>query len=359
MSPKKVIVSFSGGVDSSIALLLLKQQAYDVTAVFMKNWEDDDDDDFCNAEQDIKDAETICENLNTPLKKVNFSTEYWDHVFSHFLKIYQLGQTPNPDVMCNKKIKFETFLHYSKKLGGDFIATGHYVRKRILKNGECQLLKGIDPNKDQSYFLYMLNQKQLKLSLFPIGKFIKPDVRAIAKKYGLITHNKKDSTGICFIGERKLRVFLKRYLPQKHGEIHNEQGRIIGKHDGLMYYTIGQRKGLGIGGKRDASEEPWFVINKDIRNNRLIVVQGQNHPMLFKRTLKATNLNWISGRLSKNPLYCYAKIRYRQTDQICTVITNNNKSVIVNFQIPQRAVTPGQSIVFYNHEVCLGGGIIV
>ena len=353
----KVIVGLSGGVDSSAALLLLKQQNYDVTAVFMKNWEEDDNDDFCSAEDDIKDAEAVCKRLDIPFKKINFSAEYWDQVFTHFLKEYQAGRTPNPDVLCNKEIKFKAFLNYAKQLGGEFIATGHYARKRVLDNGECQLLKGLDPDKDQSYFLYMLDQAQLKLSLFPIGEFTKPAVREIAEKNALITHNKKDSTGICFIGERKFKTFLNRYLPAQPGEIHDQKGKAIGKHDGLMYYTIGQRQGLGIGGIKNADQQPWFVANKDIQNNRLIVVQGQDHPMLFKTKLSAVNLHWIRGKAPGNRLYCHAKIRYRQSDQSCEVVIDKS-SATVSFSSPQRAITPGQSIVFYDNEVCLGGGII-
>ena len=358
---KKIIIGLSGGVDSSVALLLLKQKSYDVTAVFMKNWEEDDiDSNSCNAEADIKDAEDVCKTLDVPLKKINFSSEYWDNVFVQFLEEYQLGRTPNPDILCNKEIKFKAFVNYAKQLGGDYIATGHYVRKRILDSGKFQLLKGLDSNKDQSYFLYMLNQRQLKNSFFPLGTLNKSTVRSIAKKYKLKTYNKKDSTGICFIGKRKFKKFLTRYLPALPGEIHDEKGTVLGKHDGVIYYTIGQRKGLGIGGIQNKYEQPWFVAKKDIQNNRLIVVQGTKHYMLLRNQLQAKNLHWILNRAPAHKFYCKAKIRYRQCDQDCEVILNktNEKNARVNFKLPQRGITEGQSVVFYDNEVCLGGGII-
>ena len=354
---KKIIVGVSGGVDSSVAALLLKQQGSEVTGVFMKNWEEDDTDDFCSAEDDIQDAQSICQSIGIDFKKINFAAEYWDHVFAYFLEEYRAGRTPNPDVLCNKEIKFKAFLDYAKHLGGNYIATGHYARKRTLKNGEYQLLKGLDHNKDQSYFLYTLGQEQLHYTLFPIGELEKKTVREIAEKHHLVTHNKKDSTGICFIGERKFKTFLKQYLPAKAGEIHDENGIVIGKHDGLMYYTIGQRQGLGIGGVKGRPEIPWFAAQKDLKNNILITVQGNNHPLLLRQELSALKLHWVKGEAPSTEFKCKAKARYRQADQACSVTIENNQAQVI-FDQPQRAITPGQSIVFYADEVCLGGGII-
>ncbi len=354
---QKIIVGASGGVDSSVAALLLKQQGFDVTGVFMKNWEEDDTDEFCSAKEDIKDAQSICQSIGIPFQRINFAAEYWDHVFEYFLEEYKAGRTPNPDILCNKEIKFKAFLDYAKQLGGEYIATGHYARKRTLENGEHQLLKGLDHNKDQSYFLYTLGQDQLQYTLFPIGELEKPKVRAIAKKHGLVTYNKKDSTGICFIGERKFKAFLNQYLPAQPGEIHDENGIVIGKHDGLMYYTIGQRQGLGVGGVKNRPEIPWFAAKKDLKNNVLIAVQGHNHPLLFKDNLTAIKLDWIKGEAPDREFTCTAKTRYRQADQACTVYIQKDKTH-VKFEKPQRAITPGQSVVFYNGEVCLGGGVI-
>ncbi|MCF6767255.1 tRNA 2-thiouridine(34) synthase MnmA [Thiotrichales bacterium 19S11-10] len=358
MMSKKVILGLSGGVDSSVSAIKLLEAGYDVTAVFMKNWEEDDNDEFCSASEDIADAEAVCQKLKIPFKKINFASEYWDYVFEYFLKEYKAGRTPNPDILCNKEIKFKAFLDYAKVLGGDFIATGHYVRKDY-HNGKYRLLKGLDPNKDQSYFLCALNQAQLEPALFPIGEIEKPKVRQIAEESGLITHNKKDSTGICFIGERKFKDFLNQYLPAKPGNIEDEFGNVIGKHDGLMYYTIGQRQGLGIGGVKNRPEAPWFSAEKDLERNVLIAVQGSNHPLLFASSLTANQFNWISGKPPKSNFNAKAKIRYRQRDQLCQVSVLDSGIVEISFTEPQRAITEGQSVVLYNDDVCLGGGVII
>lgn len=352
-----VIVGMSGGVDSSVSALLLQQQGYHVEGLFMKNWEEDGNDDNCSADQDLVDAQAVALKLGIRLHTVNFSTEYWDRVFSYFLEEYQAGRTPNPDIMCNKEIKFRAFLDYAKALGADFIATGHYVRSKKEKE-KTFLLKGLDKNKDQSYFLYALSQEQIKDALFPIGELEKPEVRKIAEQYEFRNHNKKDSTGICFIGERKFRDFLQQYLPAQPGKIKTEDGKIIGEHQGLMYYTIGQRQGLGIGGMKDKSESAWYVADKNLKHNTLIVVQRNDHPLLFKPTLTAQQLTWVSGTLPKMPLEGTAKIRYRQADQACKIEKTEDDKIYVTFSEAQRAVTPGQSIVLYDGEICLGGGII-
>ena len=354
---EKIVIGMSGGVDSSVSALLLKKQGIEVIGIFMKNWEEDDTEEFCSASKDINDAELVCKSINIPFKKVNFSNEYWNYVFKHFLIEYKNGRTPNPDILCNKEIKFKIFLDYAKMLGSNLIATGHYARKHKLKNGEYQLVKGIDLNKDQTYFLYRLNQKQLKHIIFPIGELTKPQVRKIAKKKQFITYDKKGSTGICFIGKRKFKEFLKRYLPAQPGKIHDENGIIIGQHSGLMYYTIGQRQGLGIGGMKKRSKTPWFVVDKNLNDNILVAVQGHDHPLLFKKTLLAIDVHWIQGK-AFNKVNCKAKIRYRQPDQTCYIKINDDKSVYVEFKNSQRAIAPGQSIVFYNGDICLGGGII-
>ncbi len=351
-----IVVGMSGGVDSSVAALLLKQQGHQVTGVFMKNWEEDDTAEYCSAAEDIADAQAVCDKLSIPLKTINFAAEYWDGVFEHFLAEYQAGRTPNPDILCNREIKFKAFLDYAKVLTADYIATGHYVRKQTDADQQT-LCKGLDPNKDQSYFLYTLNQSQLAASIFPIGELEKPIVRAIAEQAGLINHNKKDSTGICFIGERKFKQFLSQYLPAQPGEIQTEGGQVIGHHDGLMYYTIGQRQGLGIGGRKDADDRPWYVAQKDLERNVLIVVQGSDHPLLFKQTLVAEQLTWVHGDAPMTPLHCRAKTRYRQADQACQVSIEHGQAV-VEFEQAQRAITPGQSVVFYQGDICLGGGVI-
>lgn len=353
----KVIVGLSGGVDSAVTAFLLKEQGYDVTGIFMRNWEADPDDPICQAEQDLQDAKATCEHLEIPFEVVNFSKTYWQNVFQHCLDEFAAGRTPNPDIWCNKEIKFKVFLEHAIKLGADYLATGHYVRKQN-QNGKNQLLKGIDPNKDQSYFLYTLGQTELSHALFPLGELQKPQVREIAKKAGLSNFNKKDSTGICFIGERKFKQFLNEFLLTKPGMMKTPEGEIIGQHDGLMFYTLGQRKGLEIGGRKHANDDAWYVLAKDIANNILIVGQGHDHPLLFSNELICDDLHWVNGESPQMPLNCSAKIRYRQVDQTCTVIKLDEKQYKVQFSQPQRAITPGQSIVFYQDELCLGGGII-
>ena len=355
---KKVICGMSGGVDSSVSAFILQQQGYQVEGLFMKNWEEDDDTDYCTAAADLADAQAVCDKLGIKLHKINFAAEYWDNVFEHFLSEYKAGRTPNPDILCNKEIKFKAFLEYAAEdLGANYIATGHYVRRRGTDDN-AQLLRGLDANKDQSYFLYTLSSKQVGQSLFPVGDIEKPIVRAIAEDLGLITAKKKDSTGICFIGERKFKDFLARYLPAQPGNIRTVEGDIIGRHDGLMYHTLGQRKGLGIGGVKGASEEAWYVVEKDLVNNELIVAQGHDHSALLSIGLVAQQLHWVDRQPIREPLRCTVKTRYRQTDVPCTIEPIDDESIKVIFDEPQIAVTPGQSAVFYLNEVCLGGGII-
>lgn len=348
----------SGGVDSSVAAMLLLQQGYHVEGLFMKNWEEDDTTTHCTATVDVADAQGVCDKLGIKLHTVNFAAEYWDNVFSIFLTEYKAGRTPNPDILCNREIKFKVFLEYAKQLGADFIATGHYATK--FNHGDSvTLAKAQDLNKDQSYFLYALNQEQLKYALFPLANLSKPQVREIAATAGYANHAKKDSTGICFIGERKFKQFLQTYLPAKPGNIVTEYDKIIGQHEGLMYYTIGQRQGLGIGGQAEAANEPWFVLDKDLANNKLIVGQGQHNHKLYAPGLNAQQITWVNNAPSSNEFNCMAKIRYRQTDQACKVLldTSNNTAKVL-FEEKQRAITPGQSIVFYDNDICLGGGII-
>jgi len=353
----KVITGMSGGVDSSVSAALLKQQGYTVEGMFMKNWEEDDNSEFCSADVDVKDAQAVCDQLNIKLHRRNFAAEYWDHVFEEFLSEYQQGRTPNPDILCNREIKFKTFLDHADDLGGHMMATGHYVRKKQ-SNGQFQLLKGLDENKDQSYFLYTINQYQLSKTLFPVGEIEKPEVRAIAEKLGLNVFNKKDSTGICFIGEKRFQDFLSGYLKPNPGDIVTAEGQKVGQHNGLMYYTIGQRQGLGIGGVKNALPEPWFVLAKQHKNNQLIVGQSESNELIFDDCLLAKQTSWVSGEAPEFPLNCHAKIRYRQADQTCQVIAYDDNTIQVKFEKPQRAITPGQSIVFYQGDVCLGGAII-
>lgn len=357
--PLRVIVGLSGGVDSSVAALLLKQQGHHVEGLFMKNWEEDDTSEHCTAAGDLRDARSVADRLEIPLHTVNFSAEYWDRVFTHFLAECEAGRTPNPDVLCNKEIKFKAFLDHALTLGADAIATGHYARRRRGDgHGRYLLLKGFDGAKDQSYFLYTLGQQQLARTLFPVGELEKRLVRQLARDHGLATYDKRDSTGICFIGERNFKEFLGRYLPARPGDIATVEGKVIGRHDGLMYYTLGQRQGLGIGGLQGAGEAPWYVVGKDLERNRLLVGQGHDHPALFSSELEADNLHWVSGETIRAPLRCRAKTRYRQGDQDCLITATNGSSCRVRFDEPQRAVTPGQSVVFYDGDVCLGGGII-
>jgi tRNA-uridine 2-sulfurtransferase len=357
MAGKRVIVGMSGGVDSSVAALLLKQQGYRVSGLFMKNWEDDDTDEYCPAREDLVDAVAVAERLGIEIDVANFSAEYKERVFADFLHEYRSGRTPNPDVLCNAEIKFRAFLDHAVGLGADHIATGHYAQVRKAE-GLYQLLKAEDGTKDQSYFLYRLTQEQLARTLFPLGALHKRDVRELARREELPVHDKKDSTGICFIGERPFREFLGRYLPPNPGEIRTLEGRVVGRHEGLMYYTIGQRQGLGIGGSRDGDGEPWYVAAKNLEHNRLVVVQGREHPALYHSRLKATDLSWVSGAVPHCHWVYSAKTRYRQKDAPCSIDSVSAEQCTIDFAEPQWAITPGQSVVVYESQVCLGGGII-
>ncbi|WP_144558712.1 tRNA 2-thiouridine(34) synthase MnmA [Shouchella miscanthi] len=348
----RVVVGMSGGVDSSVTALVLKEQGYDVIGIFMKNWDDTNDSGFCSATEDYEDVERVAQQLDIPYYAVNFEKEYWDKVFTYFLDEYKSGRTPNPDVMCNKEIKFKAFLNHAIALGADYVATGHYAQIDY-KDGEYQLLKGADANKDQTYFLNALSQKQLSKVMFPLGHMAKADVRKKAEEAGLATAKKKDSTGICFIGERDFKEFLQTFIPAQPGEMQTVDGEVKGEHDGLMYYTLGQRQGLGIGG----AGEPWFVIDKDLERNVLIVGQGFHHEGLYSSGLKAVGMNWIMSEPDAE-FTCKAKFRYRQDDQWVTVIPRENEQVDILFHEKQRAITPGQAVVLYDQERCLGGGTI-
>jgi tRNA-specific 2-thiouridylase len=358
LTDRKVILGLSGGVDSAVAAILLQERGADVQALHMTNWEDDDG--YCTAAADLQDARIICEQLKIPLHHVNFSSQYRDHVFSNFLAEYKAGRTPNPDVLCNREIKFGVFREHAKRLGGDLIATGHYAQCRTNDSQVC-LYKAQDRSKDQSYFLHAVSGQALAETVFPLGDVEKSTVRAIARDHGLAVHNKKDSTGICFIGERPFREFLASFLPASPGPIETPDGKVVGDHQGLMYYTLGQRQGLGIGGLKDASDEPWYVAAKDLARNALIVVQG-NHPLLYSDSLEATDVHWIGpmpDAIGKGlELDCAVKIRYRQDDQSCSVATIDENRLSVTFATPQMAVTPGQFAVFYAADRCLGGAVI-
>jgi len=345
----------SGGVDSSVAAHLLLQEGYRVEGLFMTNWEEDEDG-YCTAAADYQDARKVAERFGIPLHKVNFAPQYRERVFQHFLDEYRAGRTPNPDVLCNREIKFGVCFDYAMRLGADFIATGHYAR--VEREPQARLLKGLDTGKDQSYFLSAVSQSALSRTLFPVGELPKSEVRRIAKSLALPVHDKKDSTGICFIGERPFEEFLSKYLPAQPGQIETPDGEVVGRHRGLMYYTLGQRQGLGIGGTRNHGEEPWYVVQKSLERNVLIVGQGQNHPALFSESLEASTLHWISGTPPSSLLRCSAKVRYRQADQTCSLLIENDRLARVTFDIPQRAVTPGQFVVFYTGDDCLGSGVI-
>ncbi len=354
---QKVIVGMSGGVDSSVSVALLQEQGYAVEGMFMKNWEEDDTQETCTAAEDAQDAMSVADKLKVRIHLRNFASEYWDYVFENFLNEYRIGRTPNPDILCNREIKFKTFLDNAQDLQADYMATGHYVDKDF-HQGKYRLLKGKDQNKDQSYFLYTITQEQLAYSLFPLGKISKPKVREIAQNLDLIVADKKDSVGICFIGEKDFQKFLTSYIEPNPGAIVDDTNKIIGRHTGLMYYTIGQRQGLGIGGVKNAPPLPWFVVAKNHNENKLIAIQGGDNTLLQSQWLIASDLSWVSGNEPELPLTCKAKTRYRQSDQDCTIYAGDNGQVKVEFNQKQRAVTPGQSVVFYTDDICLGGGII-
>jgi tRNA-uridine 2-sulfurtransferase len=354
MSSPLVILGMSGGVDSSVAAHLLLQQGYRVEGLFMVNW-DEDEDGYCTAAADYQDARKVAEQLGIPLHKVNFAAQYRERVFAHFLDEYRAGRTPNPDVLCNREIKFGVCFEYAMRLGANFIATGHYAR--VEHEPRVRLLKGLDTGKDQSYFLSAVSQAALAKTLFPIGELPKSEVRRIAKSLALPVHDKKDSTGICFIGERPFEEFLSKYLPAQPGDIKTTEGEVLGQHRGLMYYTLGQRQGLGIGGTRNHGEEPWYVVSKDLVRNILTVGQGQNHPALFSDSLDASSLHWIAGAPPARAFRGMVKVRYRQADQACAVVIDNGLARLT-FDQPQRAVTPGQFVVFYAGDECLGSGVI-
>jgi tRNA-specific 2-thiouridylase len=353
----KIVVGLSGGVDSAVAALLLKRAGHDVVGLFMKNWEDDDDDEYCSTREDLIDAVSVAERIGIDIEAVNFAAEYRERVFASFLAEYKAGRTPNPDVLCNAEIKFKAFLEHALALGAERIATGHYARVEE-REGGFALLKGLDPAKDQSYFLHRLNQAQLARTLFPVGGLLKSEVRRMAREAGLPNHAKRDSTGICFIGERPFREFLSRYLPREPGPMVTPEGQALGEHQGLMYYTIGQRQGLGIGGRRDGGAEPWYVAGKDLATNTLTVVQGHDHELLLRKSLRAADASWIGASPPGDDASLGAKTRYRQADSACGMRNAGDGEFELDFTAPQWAVTPGQSAVLYRGEACLGGGVI-
>ena len=357
MGAEKIVVGMSGGVDSSVAALLLKRAGFEVVGLFMKNWEDDDDDEYCSTRQDLVDCASVADIIGIDLEVVNFAAEYKDRVFAEFLREYSAGRTPNPDVLCNAEIKFRAFLDHAVALGAERIATGHYAQVGQVE-GRFELLKAEDGTKDQSYFLHRLDQAQLARTMFPLGRMKKTEVRRIAKEAGLPNFAKRDSTGICFIGERPFREFLNRYVPRKPGIMRTPEGRVVGEHIGLAFYTIGQRKGIGLGGVKGAAEEAWYVAAKDMERNELVVVQGHDHPLLLRRSLEARDLAWVSGGPPKGDLCYGAKTRYRQADAPCHVARIAPDELDIDFDQPQWAVTPGQSVVLYKGEACLGGGVI-
>ena len=359
----RIIVGMSGGVDSAVAAWLLKDAGYQVEGLFMKNWNEDDGTEYCTAQEDLLDAMQVAGVLDIELHTVNFAAEYWDRVFEHFLEEYRAGRTPNPDILCNKEVKFRAFLDHAVTLGADGIATGHYAQVAHHTDRPANLLRAVDGNKDQTYFLHAVGGDKFSRTLFPLGGLHKPDVRRIAEAQGFANHKKKDSTGICFIGERRFKDFLQRYLPAQPGRIEDDHGTLLGEHTGLMYYTLGQRQGLGIGGRPGSDESPWYVAAKDLDRNVLVAVQGHDHPLLQSQQLETGPVNWIAGEPPTMPAQLTAKTRYRQPDQSCTVTalpdtTPEQGRVRVVFDVPQRAVTPGQSVVFYDGDRCLGGAVI-
>ncbi|MGO3732994.1 MAG: tRNA 2-thiouridine(34) synthase MnmA [Vagococcus sp.] len=355
----RVVVGMSGGVDSSVTALLLKEQGYDVVGVFMKNWDDTDENGVCTATEDYKDVAKVANQIGVPYYSVNFEKEYWDRVFQYFLDEYKRGRTPNPDVMCNKEIKFKAFLDYAMDLGADFVATGHYAQVERDENGVSHMLRGVDNNKDQTYFLSQLSQEQLSKTLFPLGGMEKKEVRAIAERAGLATAKKKDSTGVCFIGEKNFKEFLGKFLPAQPGKMVTLDGDVKGDHAGLMYYTIGQRQGLGIGGGKGDSQEPWFVVGKELDTNTLLVGQGFHHEHLYATHLEASEIHFTVDTPMPKNFTCTAKFRYRQKDTGVTVTLNEDRTrATVVFDEPVRAITPGQAVVFYQDMECLGGGMI-
>ncbi|EAR20929.1 tRNA 2-thiouridine(34) synthase MnmA [Nitrococcus mobilis] len=358
MSPRtRYIVGLSGGVDSAVAALLLLEQGHAIQGLFMRNWEDDDTATYCSAEQDLAYAKQVCAQLDIPLHVANFAHEYRAEVFDHCLREYRRGHTPNPDILCNQRIKFHAFINYAQRLGTDHIATGHYARN-IERHGTYHLFKAKDADKDQSYFLYTLGQRQLARATFPLGEHAKSTVRALAEQAGFDNFDRKDSTGICFIGERAFRPFLSRYIQPTPGPIETPEGVVVGRHQGVSFYTLGQRQGLEIGGRAGRSGKPWYVVGKDTPANRLIVAQGHDHPLLMSVGLEATELCWVAGRPPSTPLRCFAKTRYRQPSQSCVVEAITADCARTVFDQPQRAVVPGQSVVFYCDEECIGGGVI-